>query len=119
MNDKELIAKLQEASNWRFNMGHQALLIAAADRIAQLTAGTDDWRLDGPLYHFWGDGDGDFVNTSLIVDANRNPIIEPYPIGVPVTKGDYEHWQRRVEAGLADAMLWRAGRLSIIETEKQ
>lgn len=114
MNDKEpkpISPHAVRVELERLNMESTDIMDMSRGLIAFFAGKTgatpSDWQLDGPLYHFWGDGDGDFVNTSLIVDGNRQPVIIPSPQGVPITKLAYERWQSRVESVLADVMIWR------------
>jgi hypothetical protein len=38
------------------------------------------WQVDGPAYHFYGDGDGDFVNSSVVTAGpERLPVATMSP----------------------------------------
>jgi len=76
------------------------------ETLAGMQAKTDaatrgPWQVDGPAYHFYGDGDGDFVNSSVVT---AGPERLPVATMSPPLIGDVIAWgglARRFESDAA------------------
>lgn len=76
---------------------------AAIDKLTKLnaTSTAGPWRLDGPDYHFFGSGDGEYVNTSLISGHDRIGVVGAMSPSISPTEAGFVAWCSAAEADMS------------------